>query len=145
MKNYIKTLPFILLGAPLLLHAQFSGTRDLIRAIGDIVQTLTLIVAAIALLVFFWGLAKFILKIGNEDAVDDGKRLMIWGLVALFVMVSVWGIIGFFQRELGLPGTAGGILPSRTIPVPLNTAPSVTNPGSSNQPFTPQPLPGTQI
>jgi len=32
---------------------------------------------------------------------------MIWGIIALFVMVSVFGIINFFQKEFGLTQTNG--------------------------------------
>ncbi len=65
------------------------------------------LVAFLALLVFFWGLAKFISNVsGDAKAVDQGKSLMVWGTVALFVMVSIWGILRFLQGELGL-GTLG--------------------------------------
>lgn len=76
----------------------------MIRAFGDLLNPLIRIVVAIALLVFFWGLVKFIFRVGgDENAVADGRRLMIWGVVALFVMVSIWGIINFIAAAL-LPG-----------------------------------------
>ncbi|MEK7227444.1 MAG: hypothetical protein AAB641_00955 [Patescibacteria group bacterium] len=66
-----------------------------------IIRTLIIIVAAIALLVFFWGLVRFIFKVGgSEEAVKEGRTLMIWGLIALFVMVTVWGLISFIEREI---------------------------------------------
>jgi hypothetical protein len=37
---------------------------------------------------------------------------MIWGIVALFVMMSVWGIVGFFQKEFGLEVTVPGKTPT---------------------------------
>ena len=42
---------------------------------------------------------------------------MIWGVIALFVMVSVWGLVGFIGNAIGVtPGAAG----TPTIPtVPL--------------------------
>jgi len=79
----------------------------LIQATGRLVDNLIGVVTAIGLLVFFWGLVKFIFHIGgDEKAVDEGKRIMKWGLLALFVMVSVWGIVIFFQRNLNLPVSA---------------------------------------
>ena len=114
MKNIkIYLLAFLLLPS-ITFAAELSGTKDLIRAVGDLIQLLTIIVAAIALLVFLWGLAMFIFKLGgDEKAVESGRTLMIWGVVALFVMVSVWGLVAFMQRELGLPVTTSpGTLPS---------------------------------
>lgn len=73
----------------------------LISYASNIVDALILMVGAIAMLVFFWGLAKFIFKVGgDEKAVESGRRLMIWGVIALFVMVSVWGLVRFIQGEL---------------------------------------------
>lgn len=101
--------------------AQFRGTQELIRGVKGIVDLLIPLVVALALLYFFWGLAKFIRSAGNEDARDEGKQIMLWGIVALFVIVSVWGIVQFLQREL-LPGFSGGSFPTGQLP-PLHCPP----------------------
>jgi cobalamin biosynthesis protein CobD/CbiB len=62
--------------------------------------------------VFFGGLVKYIANASDEGAKDSGKTLMIWGMIALFVMVAFWGIIGYFQSSLGLTGTV------QTAPTP---------------------------
>ncbi len=94
------------LGLPVLVFAQRSGgIRDWILSVGYIVNLLIPLAAALALLFFFWGLAKFIFKLGNgdESAVEEGKEIMKWGIVALFVMVSIWGIVSWIKRDLGIP------------------------------------------
>lgn len=79
---------------------------DLIGIFLTIIEAIIPIIASLALLVFFWGLAKFILNVsGDEKAVGEGKKLMVWGLVGLFVMISVWGIIRFASGELGFGTT----------------------------------------
>lgn len=121
MKNTLKiALPvLVLVIVPLVASAQFGGIKGLITGLGDIIQTLTGIAAAAALLFFLWGLAKFILALGgDEKAVAQGRTFMIWGLIALFVMVTVWGIIAFMQRELGIGG-GGGVF-GGTYPAPTN-------------------------
>ncbi|MSR87566.1 MAG: hypothetical protein EXS69_00090 [Candidatus Zambryskibacteria bacterium] len=91
-----------------------TGLKELIQAFGGIISTGTVILAGAGLLIFLWGLVKFIFKIGgSEKAVEEGRNIMVWGLIALFVMTSVWGIILFFQNELNLPDAKRGILPSR--------------------------------
>ena len=54
---------------------------------------------ALTMLVFFWGLSKFILAAGDEKKVADGKRLIFWGIIALFIMVSIWGIINLLYSD----------------------------------------------
>lgn len=92
-----------LLALPAFVGAQTLGNLDtFVTNIGDLVSTLLPIVVAIALLVFFWGLVKFIFAQGNEEAKADAKKIMLWGLVALFVMVSVWGLVEFIGNALGI-------------------------------------------
>ena len=75
---------------------------DIIEIFLNLIEMLIPIMAGLALLVFFWGLAKFIMNVsGDEKAVSEGKDLMIWGVIALFLMVSIWGIIAFLSGELG--------------------------------------------
>ena len=107
MLNMNKLMKLVVAGLVIFPSVAFAQGRItyLVSDVRQIIDTLIIIVAGIALLVFFWGLAKFILKVGgDEEAVKEGKTLMIWGVVALFVMVSVWGIIRVIQGEL-LPGT----------------------------------------
>ena len=40
----------------------------------------------------------------NENA-QEGIKIMFWGVVAIFVMVSIWGIIGLVQRSLRVQST----------------------------------------
>ena len=79
----------------------------------DLIQTVIPVVAGLALLIFFWGLFKFIFRVdsGDEKAVGEGKNLMIWGLIALFIMVSVWGILRFVYTDIGFTKFGLPLLP----------------------------------
>lgn len=99
MKLYVLLLTFV----PTLVSAQpLQKTGGLIDRFGDLVVLLINIAIALALLVFVWGLVKFITKAGDEGEVKKGKGIMTWGLIALFVMISVWGLVRLMQTELGL-------------------------------------------
>jgi hypothetical protein len=91
---------------PTLAFAAPANLRELIVLIIEIINDLIVIVAALALLYFFWGLAQFILNAGSEEGRTKGKNVMIWGIIALFVMVSVWGIIAVLNNTFF--GTSGG-------------------------------------
>ena len=66
---------------------------------------------ALSLLSFFKGLVAFIAKSGSEAEVAKGKNLMIWGLLALFVMVSIYGILAWLKSNLGFTNPFHEILP----------------------------------
>ena len=89
--------------APSVAFAQNLGNLEtLLRSIGRLVGIALPIVVAVALLVFFWGLVRFIFSASGEDAHKEGQRLMIWGLVALFVRVAVWGLVRFIGNAIGV-------------------------------------------
>jgi uncharacterized membrane protein YidH (DUF202 family) len=79
----------------------FGGTLNII---GGFVSSLIPLLLSIAVLLFFWGLVKYIAQAADESAKEEGKRLMIWGMIAIFVMVSFWSIIGYVQGSLGISG-----------------------------------------
>ena len=41
----------------------------------------------------------------GEDK-ETGKQIMIWGIIALFVMVSVWGLVNVLSNTTGIGGAA---------------------------------------
>ncbi|PIP55931.1 MAG: hypothetical protein COX06_00485 [Candidatus Zambryskibacteria bacterium CG22_combo_CG10-13_8_21_14_all_42_17] len=85
-----------------------NNFRELVNIVKDVIDTALPVVTGLALLVFVWGLAKFIFRIGgDEKAVNDGKNLMLWGLVALFIMVSLISILAFFHNDIGFSRTFG--------------------------------------
>lgn len=87
---------------PACAHAQLGNVENIVEAIGRLVDLATPIVVGIALLVFFWGLVKFIFASGNEDAKEQGKNLMIGGIIALFVIVSIAGILQWIGEAVGI-------------------------------------------
>ncbi len=121
MKKLV-VLSVVLLIPSVVFAAPFAGVRAMVVAIIDIIGQLRAVAVGLALLFFFWGIAKFIRAAGDEEEIKAGKRLMIWGVVALFVMVSVGGLIMFLQNQLGVRG--GGILQ-------VITPNSQTSPGGS--------------
>jgi len=79
-----------------------AGLQDLTNAIGRAIYALIPITFALAILLFFFGLAKFIYSSGDTGANQRGKDLMIWGVIAIFVMSSIWGLVAFLQSTFGV-------------------------------------------
>jgi hypothetical protein len=59
---------------------------------------------------------KFIFAQGSEEAKADAKKIMLWGIVALFVMVSVWGLVRFIGNAFEVE--QGGTIDIPTVPTP---------------------------
>lgn len=97
MKKAVIT-SLLVAGLPFIANAQELGNiRDIVLALRNIIDILIPLVFALAILYFFWGLAQFILAAGDESAAASGRSKMIWGVVAIAVMASVWGLVYFLQ------------------------------------------------
>ena len=72
----------------------------------NIVDNLVILFSGAALAAFLFGLVKFIYDRarGDEKSLARDKKGMTWGLGALFILVSVWGIIKLVQGILGMQG-----------------------------------------
>jgi len=54
---------------------------------------------------FIWGVIQYYLNPGNEEKRKNGKNFIIGGLIALFVIVAMWGLVGILTGTLGLSVT----------------------------------------
>lgn len=54
---------------------------------------------------FLWGVVKFIRDGDNEKARTEGRKTIIYGIISLAVIVSVWGIIGLARQIFGVDYT----------------------------------------
>ena len=84
---------------------------DLVNLIVNrVINPLTVLFISLALAVFFWGMIKYIRVAGSEEDKKEAKNIMVWGIIALVVMTSVWGIVQILQNSL-LSGTDLGAPP----------------------------------
>ena len=61
-----------------------------------------------ALILFVWGIAQFVGNAENSDERKKGKQHILWGIIALFGMLTFIGLTGvltrtFFQADPVLP------------------------------------------
>lgn len=89
----------------------------LLQVAQDIVTRLIPFAVGVAVLSFFWFLIKYIMQGGeSSDAKAASLKGMGTSILALFVMVSIWGIVGFFGSIFGIG--QGGTVPIPTVQVP---------------------------
>lgn len=69
-----------------------------------IVNPLIVLLFALAVAYFLYGVLEFILNPESEDKRTTGKSHMIWGIVGITVMLSVWTILGIVLRTFHITG-----------------------------------------
>ena len=103
--SYMFLFPAISFAAP------FAGVNSLLIAFKNLVGQAIPVAFSLGILFFFYGIALYVLRAGDEKKAKEGKSIMIYGVIAIFVMSSIWGLIAFIDQELGIsnPSTYTGL------------------------------------
>ncbi|MBP9757639.1 MAG: hypothetical protein KBD06_03510 [Candidatus Pacebacteria bacterium] len=67
-----------------------------------IIRPIILLVFAGGFFLFMWGLVTFLWNSKEGEIATDGKQHMLWGIVGMFVMVSVGGILTLILSTFGI-------------------------------------------
>jgi len=78
------------------------GLGGVIVTIKSLLDDVVPICLVIALIYFIYGLAEYILESGETNKKEEGRTRMIYGTIAMFVIVSIWGIIGLINETVGI-------------------------------------------
>ena len=70
-----------------------------------LIKSLWPLLITIAVIVFIVGVIKYIANADDAGKREEGRNFIIYGLIGLFVLVSVWGLVGVIQGTFGLEST----------------------------------------
>jgi len=96
---------FIALSAfalPALALAQ--GVRDastLFNKVTNILNAIIPIVISLAVVVFIIGIFRYVIA-GDEESKGNAKSLILYGVIGIFVMISVYGLVRILVNTFGL-------------------------------------------
>lgn len=78
----------------------FKGFIDFL--IGTLISPLFSLFLGAAVVFFLWNLMGIIRKSGQPEELAKMKEQAVWGVIAIAVMVSMWGLVHFFTDSLKL-------------------------------------------
>lgn len=99
-----------------------AGASGKPQVIADVFRFFTCLISdsiiplifTLALLYFIYGIVEYFLNPSAGDKKrEEGRTFMVWGLVALFVMVSVWGLVAVLTKTFNTGGVVVPILPTK--------------------------------
>lgn len=95
----------------------FDGLTAPINGLGNAMNKVIPLIIGAAVIVFLWGVLKYVLSGSDDpDKRKDARSFMIWGIAALFVMVSVWGLVRILQTTTGVTNTNSSGVGFPTVP-----------------------------
>lgn len=67
-----------------------------------IINPLIVLLFALAMVYFIYGLVRYLLSPDNEEVRKSSKEHMLWGIIGMFIMVSVFGILSIIMNTFGI-------------------------------------------
>jgi hypothetical protein len=108
-------LPLLVLAAPMVSFAAPRTFQELASYIVFLMNNAVAVLVVLGLVIYFWGVTANLKKASEGDA-QARKNIIFWGVVALFVMVSVWGILRLLQNTLFSGAGAAGLGSGGSVP-----------------------------
>jgi len=94
--------------SPLVIVAAPADFKDVVSIGVGALEAVLPVIVLLAFIYFLWGLAHYIRA--DKDKSSESKTIMINGVVALFIISSVWGFVWILTRTF--IGPAGANTPS---------------------------------
>ena len=88
------------------------GSNGILTVISKILKALIPILISIAVIVFIVGVIQYVLSAKPDDKAK-GQGTMIYGVIGLFAIVAVWGLVAILTSTFGV---ATGPLPADQMP-----------------------------
>lgn len=80
-----------------------------------ILNPLIILMFSLALLYFVYGVIRFLSLDAADKTRDEAKNAILWGIVGMFIMFSVYGIIKILLSTFGITSTDVGSPASQYI------------------------------
>ncbi|MES2060261.1 MAG: hypothetical protein V4438_04490 [Patescibacteria group bacterium] len=77
----------------------FTTIERSLQSVSSLINMLIPIVISIALLLFLIGIVQYVTAGGDEEKRAAARGMIIFGIIALFVMVSVWGFVNILAKS----------------------------------------------
>lgn len=105
---------------PVIASAQASAGRitNLLGVIRDVMNFIIPLLITAGVIYFVWGVVQYIMNAGDEKAREVGRNKMVYGIIGLFVIVSMWGLVQFVGDTTGIGG--GSVNPCEINPLDVN-------------------------
>ncbi len=108
MKKIVTSLALLV---PYVAFAQISqpvrDANSLTRKLMDIGNVIIGFLIAIAVIYIVYNALMFIMKAGTDDAATYRKAVL-WGIVGLAVILSIWGLVAILTNTFGTAGQPTG-------------------------------------
>ncbi|MDO8555375.1 MAG: hypothetical protein Q7R75_02320 [bacterium] len=77
-------------------------SRLLNYVLSELINPALYLLLAIAVIIFIYGIIEMIAGAANDKKREEGRQHLMWGIIGLFIMLGVWGIISIIKDSIAL-------------------------------------------
>lgn len=92
---------------------EIGDLPELFNTINRLINTFIPFLVGLAVLIIIWGVFNYIAGAGDEEKRAQAKQYVVWGVVGVFIMLSIWGLVSILANTFAL----------RKDPLPLTEYP----------------------
>ena len=85
--------------------AEDDNLANLIAQINAVINTIVPFLVGLAVLIIIWGVFNYISGAGDEERQGQAKQCIVWGVVGVFIMLSVWALVNVLVNSFDLKKT----------------------------------------
>jgi len=104
MRTIKKIIPAGILLTPFMALA----IQDVISLVDEMIRIIEYVIPlliAVAVVIFLYGVVKYITAGASEESRKEARSVMLYGIIGLFVMVAVWGLVNILMGTFDLNTT----------------------------------------
>ena len=83
--------------------AVVTTVPQLLTKIEEILNVIIPFIIGLAVFTIIWGIFTYITKAGEEEKRSEAKLYIVWGIIAVFCMLSIWGFVNILINSFGIP------------------------------------------
>jgi hypothetical protein len=97
LASFTLALPYI---------AEAQELQRIVTALTRTINYVLGILIGLAILGFFWGLVRYLFNAKGGLEQRKASMMMVYGVLAIFFMISIFGVVSLLQLSFGINGTA---------------------------------------
>lgn len=82
-------------------NGAITSVNSTLVALEGVINTILILLAGVAIVVFIYGLLQFLLKTGEEDR-KSARNYMIYGIITFCVIAGLYGIVNLLINLFGV-------------------------------------------
>ncbi|OHA37360.1 MAG: hypothetical protein A2W65_00470 [Candidatus Taylorbacteria bacterium RIFCSPLOWO2_02_50_13] len=80
----------------------FTG---LLGRLNSLINALIPFIVGLAVFVIIWGIFVYVAQAGDEEKRVQARKFIVWGVIGVFFMLSVWGLVNILVNSINLEKT----------------------------------------